>query len=49
MLPKEPFLTFELLLREIQEIPKAIQAIAITVGCLPEIEGKTLLLLIPQT
>lgn len=43
------FLTFELLLRETQEIPKAIQAFAVTLGCLPECEGKTLLLLMLHT
>lgn len=48
MLSKEPLLTFELLLREIQEVSKAIQAIAITLGHLPEAEV-TLLLLIPHT
>lgn len=35
---------FELLVRGIQKIPGTMKAIAIAIGCCPELEGKTLLL-----
>ena len=40
---------FELLVRGAQKIPLAGKAIAIVLGCLPELEGKTLLLKTPCT
>lgn len=41
--------SFELLVRIVQETPKTLQNIVITFGCLPEVEGKSLLLKTPCT
>lgn len=49
MFPKETFLTFGLLARVTKETPKALQAVAIALGCLLELEGNTLLLQRPHT
>lgn len=42
-------LPFELLIGEVQETPKIIQAIVLTLGFFPGLKGKTLLLKMPHT
>lgn len=45
-LPQPPF---ELLVRRVQETPQTVQVSANALGCLPEFEGETVLLKIPET
>jgi hypothetical protein len=38
-----------LLVRELEDTPQIIQAIAVVLSCLPEFEGKTLMLMTSYT